>query len=712
MKSTLLDGNAAAAWGGRLSRAQVVPNFPVTPQTELIEKFAEWKSKGEWKGEFLPVESEHSVLSAAIAASATGARVFSGSSSQGLMLMHEMVYVASGMRVPVVMINVSRALSAPISLWCFTEEAHVLMADLTYKKISEIKEGDMILGVKSQTGGGDFVRAKVKNTFVRHANNIVKLKTDEFDLTCTDDHKFYYHPTHGHWLKAKFLKNKELKWLGYGFEENKEFMRGWLSGVIDGDGCIYDFKCKRNVGKYCRFQINVKDKEIIDTLIRYASHFGFRVRKHDYRKKDGQYGAIISEHKEAERFKEFIKPSKNFDFCRGYLSGIYDAEGTGPYEKTRSIIIYNTNMEIIDRAVSYIRFLGLRCKTYVSKRKGKSDCTSIFINNAPEFFVMCRPNVIRKRDNITKTTIKAVKKKLKIIDVEHIGTGDTLYNIETETNNYIVNGLLVHNCDHNDILDQRDAGWLIFFCESNQEVLDTVIQAFKVCEDPRVMLPAFVNMEGFVLSYTREPTQIPEQKSVDAFLPKYKPKIFLDPKKPMAMGIGVMKEYPYFRSQAYAAQKNAARVIQEVHKEWARKFGREYGMTEGFMMEGAQAALVSMGANSSIAKAAVKALRSKGLPIGLLRIRVYRPFPKEEIRKALSGIQAVGVIDQNLSPGYGGIVYPEIRDCLYGTGMPVSDFIMGLGGRQVSQQDFEQVGTEVLKSVNTKKEVIQWQEVD
>src|SRR3990172_4635023 len=103
MKSTLLDGNAAAAWGGRLSRVQVVPNFPVTPQTELIEKFAEWKSKGEWNGEFLPMESEHSVLSAAIAASVTGARAFSGSSSQGLALMHEMVYVASGMRVPVVM---------------------------------------------------------------------------------------------------------------------------------------------------------------------------------------------------------------------------------------------------------------------------------------------------------------------------------------------------------------------------------------------------------------------------------------------------------------------------------------------------------------------------------------------------------------------------------------------------------------------------------
>jgi len=383
MKTTLLDGDAAAAWGGRLSRAQVVPNFPVTPQTELIEKFAEWKSGGEWKGEFLPVESEHSVLSAAIAASATGARVFSGSSSQGLMLMHEMVYVASGMRVPIVMINVSRALSAPITLWP----------------------------------------------------------------------------------------------------------------------------------------------------------------------------------------------------------------------------------------------------------------------------------------------------------------------------------------DHNDILGQRDAGWLIFFCESNQEVLDTVIQAFKICEDERVLLPAFINMEGFVLSYTREPIQIPDQKKVDRFLPKYRPKVFLDPKKPMALGIGVMKEYPYFRSQVYAAHKNALGVIKEVQRDWKKKFGREYGLIEGYMMEGAQAALVTMGANSSIAKAAVKGLRSKGLPIGLVRLRVHRPFPREEISRALEGVEAVGVIDQNLSPGYGGIVYPEIRDVLYDKRIPVSDFIIGLGGRHISQQELEQIGMEVLKSVKTKKEVRMWQDV-
>ncbi len=380
---TLLDGNASAAWGARLAGTQVVPNFPVTPQTELIETLARWKSEGKWMGEFVPVESEHSVLSAAIASAATGARTFTGTSSQGLLLMHEMIYVASGMRVPLVMINVSRGLSAPITLWP----------------------------------------------------------------------------------------------------------------------------------------------------------------------------------------------------------------------------------------------------------------------------------------------------------------------------------------DHNGVLDNRDAGWIIFMCERNQEILDTVIQAYKVCEHPDVLLPAMVNMEGFILSYTREPVEIPSETKVRRFLPKYRPKFLLDPKKPMALGVGVMREYPYFRSQVYMAHRNALKVIEQVQKDWARAFGRRYSLVEPFMMKGAKAALVSMGANSTIARAAVKSLREQDYKIGLLRIRVYRPFPEDSIRTHLSGMKAVGVLDQNLSPGYGGIVYPEIKACLQGRNIPVSDYIMGLGGRHVSRKEIEEFGRRVLRSAETGKSHIMWQDV-
>lgn len=380
-KKTLIDGNAAAAWAARLARVQVVPNFPVTPQTEIIETLAKWKSSGEWNGEFLPMESEHSVMSAAVASSAAGARTFTGTSSQGLLLMHETLYNASGMRLPIVMMNVSRALAAPITLWP----------------------------------------------------------------------------------------------------------------------------------------------------------------------------------------------------------------------------------------------------------------------------------------------------------------------------------------DHNDVLDCRDSGWLITFCENNQEVVDTTLNAFRISENTDVLLPSMVNLEGFILSYTREPTDIPTQSQVDRFLPKYRPKVYIDTRKPMAVGIGVMKEYSYFRSQVHLAQKNALKVTEQAYRDFARIFGRKYYLFEEFMMKGAKAAIITMGANSTIAKAAVKSLRAKGHKIGLIRIRVYRPFPEEQLRKALSGLEAIGVVDQNLSPGVGGIVYPEIKALMYGERIPISSFIISLGGKHISQEEFETICLETLKTAKTRKEKRMWQ---
>jgi pyruvate ferredoxin oxidoreductase alpha subunit len=257
--------------------------------------------------------------------------------------------------------------------------------------------------------------------------------------------------------------------------------------------------------------------------------------------------------------------------------------------------------------------------------------------------------------------------------------------------------------DHNDILDQRDSGWLTVFCETNQEVLDTVIMMYRVCEDPRVMLPAFVNMEGFYLSYTREPVTIPEQGLVDKFLPSYEPKIFLDPKKPMAEGIGVMSEYTYFREQVHLAQKNALEVVEEIQQEWGRMFGRKYDIIEPFMMEDAEAAFVVMGSSTTIARSAVSRMRKAGKRIGLLRIRLFRPFPAEELVRLMNGIKAVGVLDQNLAPGSGGILFSEVKSTIYGSGVPVSDFIFSLGGKPVSSEEFEKFGDFVLDSAKTKK---------
>ncbi|MBD3155854.1 MAG: pyruvate ferredoxin oxidoreductase [Candidatus Aenigmarchaeota archaeon] len=366
----IMDGNEAGAWAAKLANVQVIPNFPVTPQTELIETLAKWKVDGKFKGDFLDVESEHSVMSAAVASEATGVRTFTASSSQGLLLMHEVFYIASGMRLPIVMINVSRGLSAPITLWS----------------------------------------------------------------------------------------------------------------------------------------------------------------------------------------------------------------------------------------------------------------------------------------------------------------------------------------DHNDILDQRDTGWMMFFTENNQEVIDLTLQAFKIAENHKVLLPCFVNLDGFILSYTREPVKIPTQKAVDKFLPKYKPVTYLDPKKPMNLGIPVMEGYMKFRLQQEAAMENALGLIKKTFKEWEKKFGRKYDVIERFMMDDAVIALVSVGAMTSTAKAAVLEARKKGIKVGLVKIVVYRPFPFKELEDALNDVVGIGVCDQNIAPGYGGIIYHDVRSLMYGYKRTINNYILGLGGKSVPKEKYVEIIEDLLES--------------
>lgn len=374
----LLDGNKSAAIAARLARVMAVPCFPITPQTEIIETIQKWKANGEFKGEFTQVESEHSVMSAAIGAAMTGARTFTATSSQGLLLMHEMLPIASGTRTPMVMVNVSRALSAPITLWP----------------------------------------------------------------------------------------------------------------------------------------------------------------------------------------------------------------------------------------------------------------------------------------------------------------------------------------DHNDILAMRDSGWITFVCETNQEVLDSVLIGYKVGEDPKITLPVIVNMDGFIHSYTREIVEVPDQKVVDKFLPKeMKLEIKLDVKNPKTLGIPVMAEYIKYRSQLHKAMLDSFAVIKKAQSDWKRLTGRKYDIVESYKLKDADVALVIMGPNTTIARSAVDNLRKKGKKVGLLRIRLYRPFPEKEIKEALAGIKKVVIADQSICPGMSGILYPEIKMALYGSNALVSNYIVGLGGAMLTDQSFMQIFDEVLKS---KEELRKW----
>ncbi len=248
--------------------------------------------------------------------------------------------------------------------------------------------------------------------------------------------------------------------------------------------------------------------------------------------------------------------------------------------------------------------------------------------------------------------------------------------------------------DHNDVLAARDSGFLQVHCETCQEVLDSVIMAYRLAEDGRVLLPAMVNMDGFYLSFTREPVEIPDPEAVREFLPPYRPEhAFFKASAPMAQGVAVLggAAYSYFKYQMHLASRNALEVYREVAEEFGSIFGRRYGPLEGYELEDADYVLVMAGSFSTLGRRAAAEARERGIRAGLLRIRLFRPFPGEEVRRALAGKRAAAVIDQNISVGMGGIIFSEVAAALYSLrDRPrLLSFIGGLGGKNISPREFE-----------------------
>jgi pyruvate ferredoxin oxidoreductase alpha subunit len=250
--------------------------------------------------------------------------------------------------------------------------------------------------------------------------------------------------------------------------------------------------------------------------------------------------------------------------------------------------------------------------------------------------------------------------------------------------------------DHNDILAARDSGFVQIHSETCQEVVDSILMAYRLAEDQRVMLPVLVNLDGFTLSFTREPVSLPTAAEVADFLPAYHPDhAFIRGDKPMAQGAAVLggAAYSYFRYQQHLAQEQVLEVHEGIAAEFAARFGRRYGLVEEFRLYDADYVLVMSNAFATKGKAAVQRWRARGMKVGLLRLRVLRPFPAAAIATALSGRKAVAVIDQNLTPGSGGITYPEIVTALYHekSRPPVLSMIGGLGGKDISEAEFDAV---------------------
>jgi pyruvate ferredoxin oxidoreductase alpha subunit len=249
--------------------------------------------------------------------------------------------------------------------------------------------------------------------------------------------------------------------------------------------------------------------------------------------------------------------------------------------------------------------------------------------------------------------------------------------------------------DHNDVLSARDTGFLQIHAETCQEVLDSILWAYRLAEDPQVRLPVIVNLDGFYLSFTREIVELPELRAVKRFLPAYEPSDASLGKNPhLSLGVAVLdpSQYSFYKYQAHRASENALVLHSKLAPEFAEIFGRQYATVEEYFLDDADYVIVMINSFASMGKAEVRRLREMyHVRIGLLRPRLLRPFPHHDIQRALAGRKAVAVIDQNISVGKGGILYNEIASALYG--LPerpplLLSFIGGLGGRRFRPEDF------------------------
>ncbi|MDO9191168.1 MAG: hypothetical protein Q8N54_15055 [Sulfurimicrobium sp.] len=248
--------------------------------------------------------------------------------------------------------------------------------------------------------------------------------------------------------------------------------------------------------------------------------------------------------------------------------------------------------------------------------------------------------------------------------------------------------------DHNDVLATRDSGFLQLHCATCQEVLDSTLIAYRLAEDHRVRLPALVNLDGFYLSFTREPVEIPARAEVEKFLPPFNPETTrFRAGEPVSQGVVVLggAYYSYFRYEQHLAAQRALQVYEEVAAEFEQQFGRRYDAVETYRSEDAEIVFFMIGSFATKARDAVDRLREAGQAVGLVRPRLLRPYPAEALRRALAGKQGVVVIDQNLSMGMGGVLHGELAGALYGQpGMPpvLASFIGGLGGRDIAAEEF------------------------
>ena len=274
--------------------------------------------------------------------------------------------------------------------------------------------------------------------------------------------------------------------------------------------------------------------------------------------------------------------------------------------------------------------------------------------------------------------------------------------------NRAVSGPLnIHN-DHSDAMGVRDAGWIMLFSESNQEAYDNLLMAHRIAEHKDVLLPLMVCQDGFITSHSIETIDLVEDEKVKEFVGTYKPDHYLlNSKEPISIGPLDLQGYLFeHKAQQAQAMRNAKKVILEVAEEFEKLTGRKYGLFEEYKMDDADIAIVCMNSTAGTTKFVVDELRNKGIKAGLLKVRVFRPFPAEEIAKALSKVKAVAVLDKVDSlNAAGGALFTDVTSGMFVNDIhvPTVSYIYGIGGRDTKTDDIEKVYNDLLEIVETGK---------
>ena len=274
--------------------------------------------------------------------------------------------------------------------------------------------------------------------------------------------------------------------------------------------------------------------------------------------------------------------------------------------------------------------------------------------------------------------------------------------------NRAVSGPLnIHN-DHSDAMGVRDAGWIMLFSENNQEAYDNMLMAHRIAENKNVLLPVMVCQDGFITSHSIENIELESDEEVKKFVGTYKPEHYLlNDKEPMAIGPLDLQAYLFeHKAQQAEAMKNAKEVIKEVAEDFEKWTGRKYEFFEKYKLDDAEIAIVCMNSTAGTTKAVVDALREKGVKAGLLKIRMFRPFPVEEIAEALSHLKAVAVLDKADSlNGAGGALFEDVTSAMYVNKkqVPMVNYVYGIGGRDTTEKQIESVYSDLAKIVEDGK---------